>query len=74
VYANREGRPGITTYLLESGQAWSAESVITTPREIQRIEVITGGVDPARILATGSSSSRSVATADGDIYVAGVTG
>jgi hypothetical protein len=74
VYANREGRPGISTFLLESGQTWTAESVITTPKEIQRIEVVTGAVDPARILASGISSARSVSTADGDIYVAGITG
>ncbi len=74
VYANREGKPNIMTYLLESGQAWTAESVITTAKEVQRIEVITGAVDPARILASGIASKRAVSTADGDIYVAGITG
>jgi hypothetical protein len=38
---------------------------------VQRIEVIDGYRDPARILATGASSAREVAVADGDIYVAG---
>ncbi len=35
---------------------------------------IAGALDPARILASGNSSARSVSTADGDIYVAGITG
>jgi hypothetical protein len=74
VYANREGKPNIMTYLLESGQTWTAEAVVTTSREIQRIEVITGAVDPARILASGNSSNRAVSVADGDIYLAGITG
>jgi hypothetical protein len=48
--------------------------VIETPREAQRIELIEGFRDPARILATGSSSSRDVTVADGDIHVIGITG
>ena len=47
VYANREGSPDILTYLLGSGQTWTAESTISTPKEIQRIEVATRGRDPA---------------------------
>jgi hypothetical protein len=74
VYANREGKPNIMTYLLESGRTWTAESVITTAKEVQRIEVVTGAVDPARILASGIASKRDVSTADGDIYVAGIVG
>jgi BNR repeat-containing family member len=72
VYANREGTPNIETYLLESGQTWTTESVIRTAKEVQRIEVIGNFRDPARILASGASSARSVSTADGDIYVAGL--
>ncbi len=71
VYATREGRPNIETYLLEAGRNWSAETVIRTPREVQRIELITGAHDRVRILATGNSSGRAVSIADGDIYVAG---
>jgi hypothetical protein len=62
------------SYLLEAGQTWTAESVITTAKEVQRIEVITGVVDPVRILASGIASQRAVSTADGDIYAAGIAG
>jgi hypothetical protein len=72
VYANRDGRPGIETYLLTSGLGWARESVVATPGEVQRAELITGRRDPARILATGASSARDVSVADGDIYVAGI--
>jgi hypothetical protein len=71
VYATREGKPNIETYLLGGGQTWTADAVITTKKEVQRIEVIGGYRDPARILASGNSSAWSVSTADGDIYVAG---
>jgi hypothetical protein len=53
------------------GVAWRHESTIATPQPVQRIEVIDGYRDPARILATGASSAREVAVADGDVYVAG---
>jgi BNR repeat-containing family member len=72
VYANRVGRPDIETCLLTSGQGWTPETVISTPTEVQRIELITGWRDPARILASGISSARDVSVADGSIYVAGI--
>jgi hypothetical protein len=72
VYAARELRPDIDTYLLESGQQWTAETTIRTGREVQRIELIGGFRDPARILATGNSTDRDVSVADGDIYLAGL--
>jgi hypothetical protein len=72
VYTMRDGQPNIGTYLLENGQGWSAETTITTRSEVQRIELITGRRDPARIIATGISSDRDVSVADGDVYVAGV--
>ncbi|MBP2321555.1 hypothetical protein JOF56_001940 [Kibdelosporangium banguiense] len=71
VYATRDGQPNIETYLLTFGKDWRAESVITTPKPVQRIEVIGDFRDPARILASGASSAREVSVADGDIYVAG---
>jgi putative BNR repeat neuraminidase len=71
-YANREGTPNVQTFLLENGQTWTAESTITTAKEIQRVEVIQGFHDPARVLISGASSNRDVAIADGDIYVAGL--
>ncbi len=72
VYATREGTTsGIGTYLLHAGTAWQNESVIETPRAVQRIEVIGGYRDPARLLATGASSAREVSVADGDVYVVG---
>jgi hypothetical protein len=73
VYTTREGTPEIRTYLLRLGLWWRARSVIATPRPVQRVEVITGYRDPARIVATGASGARDVAVADGDIYVAGRT-
>ncbi|HEV7900112.1 MAG TPA: BNR-4 repeat-containing protein [Planosporangium sp.] len=72
VYATVEGTTsGISTYLLHAGTGWRSESVIPTPKAVQRIEVIGGYRDPARILASGASSARDVSVADGDIYVAG---
>ncbi|WP_020667060.1 hypothetical protein [Amycolatopsis nigrescens] len=47
--------------------------MIRTPKPVQRVEVITGFRDPARILATGAASDRDVSVADGDIYVAGMS-
>jgi hypothetical protein len=72
VYTTRDGQPNIETYLLTLGRWWRPESVITTPRPVQRIELINGFRDPARILATGASSAREVTVADGDVYVAGL--
>src|SRR5256885_1490191 len=75
--ANRQapaGTPaptGIQTFLFTAGFWWRAGQVIPTPRAVQRIEIITNGRDPARILATRASSARDVTTADGDVYVAG---
>jgi hypothetical protein len=65
------GSPGIVTYLLDPDDGWHAESTIDTAGAVQRIEVIGGYRDPARILATGASSARDVAVADGDVYVVG---
>ena len=62
--------PGIVTYLLR-GTSWAYESAIPTAGAVQRIELIGGYRPPARILATGNSSARDVAVADGDVYVAG---
>jgi hypothetical protein len=73
VYATLEGAAsGIATYLLGPGNRWRPESSIDTSGAVQRIEVIGGYRDPARILATGTSSARDVSVADGDVYVAGV--
>jgi hypothetical protein len=72
VYTTLHEQPDITTYLVNEGQDWIMESVIPTPREAQRIELITGFKDPARVLATGNSSDRDVSVADGDIQVIGL--
>ncbi len=73
VYAtNDDGSTGIDTYLLAAGTKWRPETVIPTAQPVQRIEVIADHRDPARILATGASSARDVAVADGDIFVAGL--
>jgi hypothetical protein len=72
VYATRDGQPNIETYLLTAGRFWRPETVIETPKPVQRIEVIGDFRDPARILATGASSAREVTVADGDVYVAGL--
>jgi hypothetical protein len=71
VYATRDGQPNIETYLLTFGRDWRPETVITTPKPVQRIEVIGDYRDPARILASGASTGRDVSISDGDIYVAG---
>jgi putative BNR repeat neuraminidase len=71
VYATRDGKPNIETYLLTFGRLWRPETVIPTAKPVQRIEVIGNFRDPARILASGASSAREVAVADGDIYIAG---
>ena len=72
VYATRDNEPDIETYLLIGGRSWRPEGVITTSKPVQRVEVIADFRDPARILATGASTARDVAVADGDIYVAGL--
>jgi hypothetical protein len=63
--------PNIETYRLTLGNNLRHESTIVTPTPVQRIEVIGGYRDPARILVSGNSTARDVTTADGDIYVAG---
>jgi hypothetical protein len=73
VYTTRDGEPGVTTYLLVPGRSWRPETGIATARPVQRIELITGFRDPARVLVTGASSARDVSIADGDIHVAGLT-
>ena len=74
VYATVEGATsGIATYLLRAGRWWEAGTVIPTAGPVQRIEVIGGYRDPARILMSGNSTGRDVNIADGDIYVAGRT-
>jgi hypothetical protein len=73
VYATVEGTTsGVFTYLLNLGIWWRPESVIATPRGVQRLEVIGGYRDPAHILMTGGSSGRDVSIADGGIYVRGI--
>jgi hypothetical protein len=81
VYTTRDGLPDIATYLLPpaqlrpvpggQGHGWQPESVIRTPKPVQRIELIDGFRDPARALATGASSARDVSIADGDVHVVG---
>jgi hypothetical protein len=71
VYTTRDLAPDIQTHRLRLGLWWRPESVIATPRPVQRVEVVGDHRDPIRILATGSSSARDVAVADGDIYAAG---
>jgi putative BNR repeat neuraminidase len=72
VYATRDGQPNIETFLITLGRFWRTETVITTPKPVQRIELIGDFRDPARILATGASTAREVTVADGDVYVAGL--
>jgi hypothetical protein len=73
-YVTHEGIPNIDTYVFEPGRSWTPEATIPTPKEVQRMELITGFQDPARLLASGDSSSRGVSVADGDIYVVGLAG
>ena len=73
-YATREGTPNIETFVFEPGRSWTPEATIPTPKEVQRMELIPGFQDPARLLASGDSSGRSVSVADGDIYVVGLAG
>jgi hypothetical protein len=74
VYATVEGTTsGVAVYQLYAGAFLNQESTIPTAKQVQRIEVIGGYRDPARILMSGNSSGRDVNIADGDIYVAGRT-
>jgi BNR repeat-containing family member len=79
VYATKEPPPGgvapsgIQTFRTLPGLFWVAGPEIPTAQAVQRIEVIGDHRDPARILATGASSARDVTTADGDVYVIGVS-
>ena len=61
----------VSTFTLFAGTYWRSESTIAIPRAVQRIEVIDGYRDPARLILTGASSARPADIADGDIYVAG---
>jgi hypothetical protein len=70
IYATAEGardqhHPAV------GGRYWRPKSTTATPELVQRIEVIAGYRDPARILITGQSSAREVSVADGDISMAG---
>jgi hypothetical protein len=74
VYATPAGGTapsGIQTFVFTAGFRWRAGQPIPTRQAVQRVEVITHGRDPARIVATAASSARDVTTADGDVYVAG---
>jgi hypothetical protein len=74
VYATPEplGATGIATFRLRPGSGLqSAGPILATPKAVQRIEVIGDYRDPARLLASGASSARDVAVADGDVYVVG---
>ena len=72
LYATPEpATPGVRTYRLSPGGVLRPETTIVTPQPVQRIEVVDGYRDPARVLLTGASSAREVTVADGDVYVAG---
>jgi hypothetical protein len=62
---------GIETFQLHLGTVLRKEATIATAQPVQRIEVIDGYREPAHVLATGTSSDRDVAVADGDILVLG---
>ncbi|GAA0798459.1 BNR-4 repeat-containing protein [Spirilliplanes yamanashiensis] len=76
VYAttNDPAVTAVSTVKLYAGTLWQPESTIPIPRAVQRIEVIEGYRDPARIVISGASSARPADVADGDIYVAGAPG
>lgn len=61
----------VTTFKLFAGTLWRSESTIPIPRAVQRIEVVDGYRDPARLIISGASSARPADVSDGDIYVAG---
>lgn len=69
VYATRDGVPGIEIFTIDAALDWQEAGRIETPKPVQRIELVTGGRSPARLLATGASTARPVTVADGDIYV-----
>jgi hypothetical protein len=73
VYTTVDGGTGIGTALLVAGRWWHAESAIATAKPVQRVEVIDGYRDPARLLVIGASSSRDVTIADGDVAVLGLS-
>ena len=68
VYASRDGSPALETYTLTAGAYWRRDGAVATRQEVQRVELITGG---HLLLATGNSSGRDVAIADGDVYLIG---
>jgi hypothetical protein len=73
VYAttNDPAVTAVSTYTLTAGVLWRPEATIPTPRAVQRVEVVDGYRDPARVILTGASSARPPDVADGDVYVAG---
>lgn len=71
IYATPEAGTGIETFRLHLGTVLRKETSIATTQPVQRIEVIAGHREPAHVLATGASSAREVAVADGDILVVG---
>ena len=68
-----DGTTGIGVARLTAGLTWTATATVATPQPVQRIEVIAGHRDPARILVTGASSAREVTVADGDVSTAGLS-
>ena len=75
VYAttNDPAVTAISTFKLYAGLLWQPEGTIATPRAVQRIEVIDGYKDPARLVISGASSARPADVSDGDIYVGGAS-
>ncbi|MFI7600195.1 BNR-4 repeat-containing protein [Actinoplanes sp. NPDC049681] len=61
----------VSTHLLHAGRIWRDETTIPVARAVQRIEVVDGYRDPARLVLSGASSARPADVADGDISVAG---
>ncbi|MEV8508508.1 BNR-4 repeat-containing protein [Actinoplanes sp. NPDC051475] len=61
----------VSTHLLHAGRTWRDETTIPMARAVQRIEVVDGYRDPARLILSGASSARPADVADGDISVAG---
>jgi hypothetical protein len=72
VYSTVDLQPDVQTAVLTAQRRWIPGPTIRTPKPVQRIELITGFRDPARLLLTGASSAREVSVADGDIHVVGV--
>ena len=73
VYGTVDLQPDIHTALLSDAGRWTPGVTIPTAKPVQRIELITGFRDPARLLVTGASSGRDVSIADGDIHVVGAS-